>query len=94
MLSRSLHYVPIHAVSHLPVRMVISQKNNISIIVEENKIRKKAKEMKLYDLGKADSKIRVKNVLLKLRQQSLSISSRRRQRSRVFTSVESSRLGI
>ena len=45
MLSRSLHYVPIHAVSHLPVRMVISQKNNISIIVEENKIRKKAKEV-------------------------------------------------
>lgn len=70
--------------------MVISQKNNISIIVEENKIGKKAKEVKLYDLGKGDSKIRVKNVLLKLRQQSLSISSRRRQRSRVFTSVASS----
>lgn len=47
----------------------IRQKNNVRIIVEENKIRKKAKEVKLYDLGKGDSKIRVKNVPLKLRQQ-------------------------
>ena len=37
LLSRSLHYAPIHAVSHLPVRMVVSQKNNISIMVRKTR---------------------------------------------------------